>query len=73
MCQVHRAVCGQLTFWWHEQRVPQFVIDAIAKDLHPHQNNREKSRRSHRKQTIRRYHTVGIYLNETIKCHWPAG
>lgn len=73
MCQVHAAVCPQLTFWWHETRVPQFVIDDIAKDLHYHQNNREKSRRSHRKQTIRSYHAAGICLNKTIQCHWPDG
>jgi len=60
-------------FWWHEKRVPQFVIDGIAEDLRHHQNNREQSRRSHRKQTIRRYHALGIHLNETIKCPRPDG
>lgn len=53
--------------------MPQFVIDAIAQKLQYDQDNREKSRRSHRKQTIRRYHELGIYLNETIKCPWPDG
>ena len=73
MCQVHAAVRPQLTFWWHDLCVPQFVIDDIAKDLHYHQNNREKSRRSHRKRTIRRYHELGIYLKDTLPCHWPDG
>jgi hypothetical protein len=73
VCQVHAAVCPQLTFWWHDLRVPRFIIDDIAKALHHHQNNRKNSRHSHRKQTILRYHQQGIYLNETIKCHWPDG
>lgn len=73
MCQVHAAVCPQLMFWWHDKRVPSFVIDAIVEDLQHHQHTREKSRNSHRKQTIRRYHALGIYLNGTIKCHWPEG
>jgi hypothetical protein len=53
--------------------VPRHIIEAIAATLEYHQIKRERSRRSHRKRTIRHYHQHGIYLNQTIKCHWPDG
>ena len=73
VCQVHAAICPQLIFWWHGKRVPPFLIEAIANKLQYDQDNRQTSRRSHRKRTIRRYHKLDIYLNQTIQCHWPDG
>ncbi len=73
MCQVHAAIGPQLTFWWHEKPVPRHIIEDIAAHLEYHQNKTERSRRSHRKRTLRDYHNHGIYLNQTIKCHWPDG
>ena len=73
MCQVHAAICPQLKYWSHEKRVPSFVIDDIANNLKYHQDNRQQSRRSHRKRTIRTYHEHGFYLNQTIQCRWPDG
>ena len=71
MCQVHAAISPQLTFWWHEKRAPRFIIEAIVENLEHHQDGRARSRHSHRKRTICEYHALGIYLNETVKCHWP--
>ena len=73
MCQVHAAICPQLKYWSHKKPVPAFLITDIADDLKYHQNKRKNSRRSHRKRTIRRYHELDIYLNQTIQCHWPDG
>ena len=73
MCQVHEAICSQLTFWWHDKPVPQHIIEAIAEKLEYRQDKNERSRRSHQQRTIREYHKHGIYLNQTIKCHWPDG
>ncbi len=73
MSQVHAAICPQLTFWWHDKSVPNEFIETIAEKLNYYQHKREQSRRSHRKRTIRKYHELGINLNQTIKCHWPDG
>jgi hypothetical protein len=53
--------------------VPRHIIQTIAQKLEYHQDKSKRSRRSHRKRTIREYHQHGIYLNQTIKCHWPDG
>ena len=52
--QVPAAICPQWTSWWHNKSVPNEVIQTIVEKLNYDQHQREQSRRSHRKRTLRK-------------------
>ncbi|TVS20197.1 MAG: hypothetical protein EA424_05200 [Planctomycetaceae bacterium] len=56
--------------WFAGGRCSRRRAEAISAQLAVTQQRNAKAARSHRKQTIRRLHELGITLNTLIRCQW---
>jgi hypothetical protein len=56
----------QACFMPPQQR--QWLLDKTVRNIHHYQTRNARSRRSHRKRTIRKLHRIGITLRSLRRC-----
>ena len=72
MCQVNEAVSALVASWWLDLPTSKKLVEATAERLRHKQARNAKSRKSHHKKTIRRYHKLGINVSKIKRCRWPS-
>ena len=71
LCQIRSATAQLVPLWHRRGRCSRTLAESIQRPLQVTQERNAKTRRSHRKQTLRRLHALGLYLKDLRTCHWP--
>jgi hypothetical protein len=61
-----------MPLWFCGGRCSSILAESISQKILRTQARNNKARRSATKATIRRLHTLGIYLTHVKRCKWPT-
>ncbi len=70
VCQVRTATRYLASIWARGGRCSRTFAEWISRQIVRTQQRNAKSRRSHRKRTLRRLHARGLYLKDLRMCRW---
>jgi hypothetical protein len=70
VCQIRTAAAAWVQSWWLTSRARTKFLDRTARKIRDTQRRNARSRKSHRKRTLRRLHALGITVSELPRCGW---
>jgi hypothetical protein len=59
--------------WWLTGKTVSSILQHAADIITDTQHRKARSRKSHRKRTLRRLHALDIYIHRLPKCGWDDG
>jgi hypothetical protein len=70
VCQIRTAASALVQSWWLSHTAAGQLIERAARIIRDTQARKARSRKSHRKRTLRKLREIGVTISHLPRCEW---